>query len=119
MTKLEIAIGSLVFALLLFLCVDCLGGRVRYFECDVVDHHYVPAYTQVHTSVDDHGNVTTWTTYNSEEYQLGCAQIGAAGYFWVNVPRYSWDTMTNGEYVTVRTRQGRWTKHQWLPTIAK
>lgn len=119
MNKLKITCGLLVAALLAFLLVDCIAGHTHYFECTVADHHYVPPSMQIHTSVDEHGNVSMWTTYIPEDYQLLCDQLAGSGSFWVSVSRYSWDTTTNGEYVTIRTRQGRWTKHQWLPTISK
>lgn len=119
MNILKITLAGIAAAILVFLCVDCLAGRVRHFECNVVDHRYVPPSTQFHTSTDEHGHTHTWVTTIPEDYQLLCDELAGARTFNVSVGRYTWDTMTNGQYVTVRTREGRWTKFQWLPAISK
>ena len=115
------AVQALIFAVILFglvFCVvDCSMGVTRYHETNVVEHHCVPAHTEESTYTDADGDTHETSTYYPEEWHLICEENGVDHTFDVSVKQFQYDAIQDNDAVTVKTRQGRWTGHQWLPRI--
>lgn len=112
-----IAVLVLVSPALGFVCLDCCMGERHYHECRVLDHHYVAPYTTFYTSTDSDGNSTLESTHHPEEFHVICQRYDDEVLFDCSEFRAEYYAVTNGQQVTVRTRQGRWTSHQYLPRI--
>lgn len=119
---LSIVGGCFVLALLVGVIADCSAGHTRHIESLVMGHRFVPGYLSTWTNVDADGNVTTDSTWHPEEYHLDCAPCGI-DYSWdhsldVRVSQEQFESVTNGQYVTVRVREGKWTGARYLPQLA-
>lgn len=117
MNKIVIAILSLLTAGLLFVCVDCSSGRIRYFECSVSGHQYKPAWVETSVNTDSEGNVSIDTIHHQEEYHVFCQELSGARVFDCLTRASIYYVVTNSQIVCVRTREGRWSGAQYLPTI--
>lgn len=117
MNKVWIVISVLLLGLLIFICVDCCAGRTRYFESSIINRHYVPARTEVSTYIDGDGNASVSTTYYPEEFHLICQDLQGTTTFDVSTSRKEYYTKTNDQQVLIRTREGKWTKSNYIPCI--
>jgi len=115
--KFGIVIFSIMIVFAAFLAFDAGCGRSRYFECEVSGHSYEPPWTETTSSTDSDGHVTFDTIHHSEVFHLICMESGGGRTFDCQSTRAQYTVKTNGQPVTVRTRQGHWTKHHWLPTV--
>lgn len=115
--KITIALIALLGIIMVFALVDCASGSTRHFEATVMDHHYVPARTHTSVTTDGEGHTRVHTHHHPEEFHLICAEMNGSQVFDVHTTRARYHAMTNGQYATVKTRQGRFTKIQWIPTI--
>jgi len=111
------SVGSLVFSILTFVCVDCSAGKSRTLECYVAGKEYVPPRTSVYTSTDSDGNIQVHTTHYPEEFHVICQEYGAE-IIDVQTSRGTYYHVTNGQSVSVSIREGRWTHSKYLPSIA-
>lgn len=114
-----IILGIVFFLAVSFLLVDCSCGTTRFFECSVTGHHYVEPWTEISQSVDSDGNSTVSTIQHPEEFHILCEESDGTLTFDCPTSRQDYYQITNGEPVTVSTRQGKWTKGQYLPSIVR
>jgi hypothetical protein len=114
---LGIIIAGILALLLVFACVDCASGTTRHFECHITGHHYVPPRTETQMTTDSDGDISFHTVHHPEEFHLLCAEHGGIAQFDIQVPRARYHAITNGQDVTVKTRQGKWTGANWMPYI--
>lgn len=117
MKPLFITVGALLGGLLLFMCVDCSAGSGKYYETEVLNHYYKPAWTEYHSSTDSNGRTTMRTTRHSEEWHVCCQDLEGAEVFDVNTSASIYGSVTNGQIVTVKVRQGKWTGWGYLSSI--
>lgn len=119
MNKLVITMLYLAALALCFMCVDCSCGTTQHNECTAIAHEYKPPWTEVTTSTDSDGEVSISTTHHPEEYHVICSVNGDGPdhQFDCNSSRITYYAVTNGQPVMVRTREGRWTHHRYIPSI--
>ena len=117
MNKAVISIGILITLALVGVCVDCSCGVTRYHECHVLDHHYVASYTTTTVGSDSDGHTTIDTIHHPEEFHVICQRYGDDALFDCSESMAKYYAVTNGQQVTVSTRQGRWTHAQYLPSV--
>ena len=98
-------------------CVDCGAGKTRFLECSVLNHHYVPSHTEITSSTDGDGKVTVSPQYYPEEFHLICSEIGTDNILDCEETEWTYQRITNGQPVTVKSREGKWTHSHYLPTI--
>lgn len=115
--KLGAGVVLLIAIALIFLCVDCCAGRNRYFESRVRGHHYEPPWTEVSSYTDSDGQTHLTTTYHSETFHVICQELPDGHQFDCVESRATYYAVSDGQDVTVRTREGKWTGRQWLPSV--
>lgn len=74
--------------LIAFFITDCSTGRTTHDEATVNGRYYKPPWTETTMKIEDHN-------------------AGKTFYF----------SLTNGQFVTIRSKQGRWTGIKYLGTI--
>lgn len=115
----QIIIGLVVGALLVLIvsiCVDCASGVTRYTEAQVHHRYHISAWTEVSTYVDGDGNSRIRTIRHPEQFHLVVDALDGSETFDIQ-SRKDYMTRTNGEIVTVRSRQGKWSGTHYLPSI--
>ncbi|SRR6266496_1998109 len=93
--RIKIAIGSLMALVLSFFVADCVLGTVHYSECNAFEHRHVAAWTEVQFFTDADGHNLLDVPTSPDKYAA----------------------VADGQAVTVRNRQGRWTGIRYLPRI--
>jgi hypothetical protein len=115
------AIGTtLLTVVIIGLIVDYCRGTTRYWECFVTAHEYKAAWTEYTTRTDSNGNTVEDSDYHPEEYHVFCEEYGGEHHvFDVQTIATTYHSTKDSQDVTVKTREGRWTGTQWLPSIVK
>lgn len=122
--KTKVIIGMIVLGLmatgLTFVSADCSAGQTKHIESLVIGHRFVPGWLETTTHVDADGNSTTDTTWHPEEYHLQCipCDIEDQHLLDVLVRQLQFESVTNGQYVTIRVFEGRWTGARYLPQLS-
>ena len=109
---------SLAALFLVFLCVDCSVGRDQFIESIVRDHQHDAAWTETVTSIDSEGAVSIHTVYHPDEWRLTCSELAGEQSFNIDAGYSAYQSITNGQIVTIRTRRGRWTSWHYLNSIS-
>lgn len=110
---------GLVSLALLFVAADCACGTRQQWLCVVSGRQYIAPWVEVNASTDSDGQTHVYTINHSAQWRLFCSELDGARKFDVNTTALKYNTLTNGQEVTVATRQGRWTGAGYLPTIVK
>lgn len=120
MKAICITVASVIGLLLVFICVDCSSGVTKHYDCRVSGRHYVAAWVETKVSSDSEGNISTSVIHHPEEFHLFCDDLeDAAKTFDVSTSSACYNTITNGESVIVRVREGKWTRLSYFPSIAE
>ncbi len=114
---MKIFLAILFVSLLVFLGVDLGIGTTQAFETTIVDHCYTPAWSEISVYTDGEGNSHTTITHHPEQFVLVCKDITTGKTFSCDETSQRYHSKTNGQYATVKTRQGKFTHIQWLPHI--
>lgn len=120
MKAIGITVASVIGLLLVFVCVDCSSGVTKHYDCRVSGRHHVAAWVETRVSSDSDGNISTSVIHHPEEFHLFCDDFeDSTRTFDVRTTSVCYNTITNGESVVVRVRQGKWTGIGYLPSIVE
>ncbi len=108
---------GLIVSLTAFICADCACGTTLRYDCKVSGRERIEAWTETSTATDSDGRTRTTTTRHEDEWHLYCAPIEEGPTMDVNTPARVYNTVTNGQAVSVVIRKGRWTGARYLPRI--
>lgn len=110
------AIGVLLVLLLGFLITDCSTGNVVHDEAIVTGRYYVPPRTEILVTVDEDGIPSFDDIDYPEEWHTVVLLMdntpkdynaGAGLYY----------SLTNGQFVTIRSKKGKWTGIKYIGEI--
>lgn len=106
-----------VFGIVLLLGVaavitDCSCGSTQAHECQVVHKYYKPPWEQVSVTTDADGMVSVDTIDHPEEWHVVTTKE-----FNIKTTATIFHSVTNDQWVIVNTREGKWSKAQYLPSI--
>lgn len=116
-SKAPIFIALFIVFLIGGIIADCSCGRDRHLECNLRRHQYVAPWVETTTSTDSEGHVSFSTIHHPEEFHLIFWDLEENNGIDIEVPEDQYQRMTDGQYATVKVRQGRWTKTRLMPTI--
>lgn len=96
---------------------DCSSGRTTHDEATVYGRYYKPPWTETTFSYDGDGGFSIDTTDHPEEWHTTVEVTGTGQICDYNAGKEIYLTLTNGQFVTIKARQGRWTGIKYLGTI--
>lgn len=108
-----LAIGLAVTVLFI---VDCSSGNTVHDEAIVNGRYYKPPWTEITVNCDEDG-CTFGTEDHPEEWHTTVEMVGTGTIKDFNAGKTYYLTLTNGQFVTIRSKQGRWTGIKYIGTI--
>lgn len=117
MSKTTISIISVLSIVTVSICIDCSCGENKHHECFISGKRYVPPYTETSVEVDSDKSTHVIVVNHPEEYHIECSEYGSQSLYDVQMSPIYYAQATNNQSVIVKTRQGKWTKFNYLPTI--
>lgn len=96
--------------------VDCSFGTTLHDEAIIHGRYYKPPWTETTVSCDEDG-CTVDTERHPEEWHTTVEMVGTGQIKDFNAGKTYYITLTNGQFVTVRSKQGKWTGIKYIGTI--
>lgn len=116
MKALKIGLVITLVAGLVFVVADCSGGKSKHIEAYVFDHEYHEAWTEISHHTDSEGHSYTTTTHHPEEFHL-IVVIHGGHNMDLDVGSAMYSSVTNGQDITLKVREGYWTGWNYLPQV--
>lgn len=102
-----------MISILAFIAVDCVGTPVAMAGVGtVVDKHWRPSWIETHITTDEKGNISSWTEYHPDEYQLLVSFEGFTGSYYVDSSTYG--RVRSGTNMTMNEQHGRMTGWRYV-----
>lgn len=117
MKKLTIVLSSILLTGVTFIVTDCSCGNSRRIESYVDDHYHKDSWVEYSTYTDSDGHTSSSTTYHPEEWHLYCVDYELHNQCDVQVKHRQYESITNGQDVSIIVRQGKWTHMKYMPYI--
>lgn len=99
-----------------FFITDCSTGKWSHDEATVAGRYYKPPYTTTSLSCDDEG-CTVDVDEHPEEWHTTVKVESTGNILDFNAGKQLYFSLTNGQFVTIKSRQGKWTGIKYLGTI--
>lgn len=117
MNKLPAVLLALGILIMVLCIVDCSTGKTVHDEATVNGRYYKPPWTEITVSVDADGETTVDTEHHPEEWHTTVRMEGTGEIKDFNAGKTFYLTLTNGQFVTIRSKQGKWTGIKYIGTI--
>ena len=117
MKILPCILGSSAGLILAFIITDCSVGTSKNYSAIVIDKIHEKAWTETWTTTDSEGHIQIHTTHHPEVWQLFCSNTDGPETFKVDVTENKYMMISNNQSVVVTTKQGKFTKVNYLPHI--
>src|SRR4051794_2459661 len=105
-TFIRFSVIILLCALVAFFITDCSAGKTTFEKGIVTDRQYKAAWTSTYVSFDDDHIAHVHTVYHPEEWHVFCE--ADCEEFDIESSHQRYASVTNGQPVFVRFREGRW-----------
>ena len=114
--SVPIILGSAGLLCFTFVGLDCSLGTTKHSEAVVSGKYYVPPWTEVKTTYDQDGQVHIESLHHPEEWHVTANEIGGKAQDVQTKPKV-YNSVTNGQFITISVRKGRWTGAGYLPKV--
>lgn len=117
MNKPYLVVATVAILGLGFIITDCSTGRTVHDEGTVHGRYYKPPWTEITMDCDEDG-CTFDTIDHPEEWHTTVEVTGTGQVRDFNAGKNLYLILTNGQFITIQSRQGRWTGTKYLGTIS-